>query len=406
MMMCTDVNNDGKVDYMEFTERFHNPARDIGFNLAVLLINLKEHITNDPRLEKIIEKASTLLDYFDPYLGRIEIMGSINVLNFEIIPSEQFRDSKNSFLFNVLQDDGGDQGKLEAFINFCEDTIFEMQHAAEISSGDAADSKVERAMKQRDYFLQQTSPSEQLSRTIKTGYNYGVSAASALKPSNVSKSLQSAAAKIRAMTWAQLMFEAAKLIIRGGHKLGIALYLIACTIYSFGYFLMISGRDEEESEQAALPMPESATSRFQAQHSTEIPSYRNRSREYDIFGVHVHHDVDQQPPSPMSQTHTSENELAPPSPTPPPEGGLQTATPVPQQQASDIQSVGSAAFANVAMSQAGSDFDSSADFYEPKIAEQEHVSTQFQNHRKANTLSGILHQRYSALPSSRHLSAN
>lgn len=28
--MCTDVNNDGKVDYMEFTERFHNPARDIG----------------------------------------------------------------------------------------------------------------------------------------------------------------------------------------------------------------------------------------------------------------------------------------------------------------------------------------------------------------------------------------
>ncbi|KHN71435.1 Ryanodine receptor 44F [Toxocara canis] len=169
-MMCTDVNNDGKVDYMEFTERFHNPARDIGFNLAVLLTNLKEHITNDPRLEKIIEKASTLLEYFDPYLGRIEIMGSskrVEKIYFEIQESwleqwgkQQIRDSKNSFLFNVLQDDGGDQGKLEAFINFCEDTIFEMQHAAEISSGDAADSKVERAMKQRDYFLQQTSPSE------------------------------------------------------------------------------------------------------------------------------------------------------------------------------------------------------------------------------------------------------
>jgi len=61
---------------MEFTERFHNPARDIGFNLAVLLTNLKEHITNDPRLEKIVEKASSLLEYFDPFLGRIEIMGS------------------------------------------------------------------------------------------------------------------------------------------------------------------------------------------------------------------------------------------------------------------------------------------------------------------------------------------
>ena len=59
----------------------------------------------------------------------------------------------------MLQDDGGDQGKLEAFINFCEDTIFEMQHAAEISSGDG-DSKMERAMKQRDYFLQQTTAGE------------------------------------------------------------------------------------------------------------------------------------------------------------------------------------------------------------------------------------------------------
>lgn len=65
-MMCTDVNNDGKVDYMEFTERFHNPARDIGFNLAVLLTNLKEHITNDPRLEKIIEKVKKL-GYNDCY---------------------------------------------------------------------------------------------------------------------------------------------------------------------------------------------------------------------------------------------------------------------------------------------------------------------------------------------------
>lgn len=55
--------------------------------MAVLLINLKEHITNDPRLEKIIEKASTLLEYFDPFLGRIEIMGSskrVEKIYFEI----------------------------------------------------------------------------------------------------------------------------------------------------------------------------------------------------------------------------------------------------------------------------------------------------------------------------------
>ena len=52
-----------------------------------MLINLKEHITNDPRLEKIIEKANALLEYFDPFLGRIEIMGSskrVEKIYFEI----------------------------------------------------------------------------------------------------------------------------------------------------------------------------------------------------------------------------------------------------------------------------------------------------------------------------------
>lgn len=36
LMMCTDVNNDGKVDYMEFTERFHNPAKDIGMKAVIV----------------------------------------------------------------------------------------------------------------------------------------------------------------------------------------------------------------------------------------------------------------------------------------------------------------------------------------------------------------------------------
>uniref|UniRef100_A0A0N5AR96 Ryanodine receptor n=1 Tax=Syphacia muris TaxID=451379 RepID=A0A0N5AR96_9BILA len=274
LMMCTDVNNDGKVDYMEFTERFHNPARDIGFNLAVLLINLKEHITNDPRLEKIIEKANALLEYFDPFLGRIEIMGSskrVEKIYFEIQESwleqwgkQQIRDSKNSFLFNVLQDDGGDQGKLEAFINFCEDTIFEMQHAAEISAGDSTDSKLERAMKQRDYFLQQTTAGE----TFKTGFNYGVSAANALKPSNLNKSFK-------------VILACAGII-----KVGLVVYIVGYTTVRFGYYLMTTGKEEEEEEeQAALPMLE--TSSVRHSHATispvevqseEVPEVRSESR--------------------------------------------------------------------------------------------------------------------------------
>jgi len=49
VMMCVDANQDGKVDFNEFTDRFHSPAKDIGFNVAVLLTNLSEHIPNDSR---------------------------------------------------------------------------------------------------------------------------------------------------------------------------------------------------------------------------------------------------------------------------------------------------------------------------------------------------------------------
>ena len=49
MLACCDTNHDGKIDYIEFTERFHNPAKEIGFNLAVLLTNLSEHMPSDPR---------------------------------------------------------------------------------------------------------------------------------------------------------------------------------------------------------------------------------------------------------------------------------------------------------------------------------------------------------------------
>uniref|UniRef100_A0A1I8I891 EF-hand domain-containing protein n=1 Tax=Macrostomum lignano TaxID=282301 RepID=A0A1I8I891_9PLAT len=142
IMNCVDANQDGKVDFNEFTERFHNPAKEIGFNLALLLVNLHEHIPNDPRLERLVGKAQCMLDYFEPYLGRIEILGSsgrIERVYFEVTQSNidqweapQIKESKRSFLYSVINE-GGDKEKLESFINFCEDTIFEMQHAQRVS---------------------------------------------------------------------------------------------------------------------------------------------------------------------------------------------------------------------------------------------------------------------------------
>lgn len=142
LMSCCEPNHDGLIDYREFTERFHNPAKEIGFNLAVLLTNLSEHMPNDPRLQRFLETASSVLNYFEPFLGRIEIMGSANRIErvyFEIKEETiaqwekpQIRESKKAFFYSIVTE-GGDKEKLEAFVNFCEDAIFEMQHASSIS---------------------------------------------------------------------------------------------------------------------------------------------------------------------------------------------------------------------------------------------------------------------------------
>uniref|UniRef100_T1E1N4 Putative ryanodine receptor n=1 Tax=Cupiennius salei TaxID=6928 RepID=T1E1N4_CUPSA len=145
LMGCCEPNHDGLIDYREFTERFHNPAKDIGFNLAVLLTNLSEHMPNDPRLSRFLETASSVLNYFEPFLGRIEILGGANRIErvyFEIKESTidqwekpQIKESKRAFFYSIVTE-GGDKGKLEAFVNFCEDAIFEMQHASSISMED------------------------------------------------------------------------------------------------------------------------------------------------------------------------------------------------------------------------------------------------------------------------------
>jgi ryanodine receptor 2 len=110
--------------------------------MAVLLTNLSEHMSHDARLDRLMKKASSFLTYFEPYLGRIEITGSsgkIERVYFEIKESNieqwnkpQIKESKRQFLYDIVNE-GDDKEKLEHFVNFCEDTIFEMQHAASMS---------------------------------------------------------------------------------------------------------------------------------------------------------------------------------------------------------------------------------------------------------------------------------
>ncbi|XP_054256673.1 ryanodine receptor 3 [Indicator indicator] len=148
LLSCAEADENDMFNYVDFVERFHEPAKDIGFNVAVLLTNLSEHMPNDSRLQSLLEPAESVLNYFEPYLGRIEIMGGakkIERVYFEISESSrmqwekpQVKESKRQFIFDVVNE-GGEQEKMELFVNFCEDTIFEMQLASQISETDPAE---------------------------------------------------------------------------------------------------------------------------------------------------------------------------------------------------------------------------------------------------------------------------
>ncbi|XP_069500422.1 ryanodine receptor 1 isoform X4 [Ambystoma mexicanum] len=142
LLSCSEADENEMINYEEFANRFQEPAKDIGFNIAVLLTNLSEHVPHDNRLKNFLELADSIISYFKPYLGRIEIMGAskrIERIYFEISETNkaqwempQVKESKRQFIFDVINE-GAESEKMEFFVNFCEDTIFEMQIAAQIS---------------------------------------------------------------------------------------------------------------------------------------------------------------------------------------------------------------------------------------------------------------------------------
>ncbi|XP_073337843.1 ryanodine receptor 2 [Pagrus major] len=158
LLSCAETDDSEIVDYEAFVDRFHEPAKEIGFSIAVLLTNLSEHMPNDSRLKTFLELAQCVLTYFQPHLGRIEILGSgkrIERVYFEISESSrtqwekpQVKESKRQFVFDVVNE-GGEKEKMEMFVNFCEDTIFEMQLAAQISGSDTGERHAEKGEEEK-----------------------------------------------------------------------------------------------------------------------------------------------------------------------------------------------------------------------------------------------------------------
>lgn len=158
LISCMGPDNSETVDYEAFVDRFHEPAQDIGFSIAVLLTNLSEHMPNDSRLRTFLEAAESVLTYFQPFLGRIEILGSgkrIERVYFGISASSraqwekpQVKESKRQFVFDVVNE-SGDKEKMEIFVNFCEDTIFEMQLAAQLSGHGVEERHAEASLEEK-----------------------------------------------------------------------------------------------------------------------------------------------------------------------------------------------------------------------------------------------------------------
>lgn len=197
LLACCERNHEGKIDYAAFVDRFHEPSTEIGFNLAVLLTNLSEHMPNEPRLARFLETAGSVLNYFEPFLGRIEILGSskrIERVYFEIKDSNieqwekpQIKESKHAFFYSIVTE-GGDKEKLEAFINFCEDAIFEMTHASGLMATDDGGGNVKRDPSYSSYMSEEEEeraardPIRRTINAVKDGLKFGLYM---LSPANI-----------------------------------------------------------------------------------------------------------------------------------------------------------------------------------------------------------------------------
>ncbi|KAG1681767.1 Ryanodine receptor [Nymphon striatum] len=267
LMVCAESNHDEKIDYIEFTERFHNNAKEIGFALAVLLTNLSEHITNDPRLSIFLETAGELLTYFEPYLGRIEIMGGgkriervyfeIKDTNLEQWGKPQIKESKRAFFYGIVTE-GGDKEKLEAFVNFCEDAIFEMQHASNLTMEE--EKEVERHVATSAYPGSEEEPPPSAFEPLKQGFSAVKKGIlmffSFLAPSNLKNQYH----KLSEMTYLELLIAFCRLCFYSVMLFGWSTYFLIKTLIHFLMLLMVgqhgekSTRVKDTNKMALVPL--------------------------------------------------------------------------------------------------------------------------------------------------------
>ncbi|KAH8032016.1 hypothetical protein HPB51_022636 [Rhipicephalus microplus] len=204
LMSCCEPNMDDLIDYREFTERFHNPAKDIGYNVSSKLLAVCSTTLNS---SSVALKSWVAARELRGYISKSRSQQLISGRNLKLR-----QESKRAFFYSIVTE-GGDKEKLEAFVNFCEDAIFEMQHASSISNEDTE----EPPAKAEPYtFLgaEEERPPGPL-EPLKQGLGLlrdGIGALlSVLRPSNLRRQYQ----KLRSMTIGELLLGSFKMSFFG-----------------------------------------------------------------------------------------------------------------------------------------------------------------------------------------------
>lgn len=222
--------------------------------MAVLLTNLSEHMTNDPRLAKFLETAASVLEFFEPFLGRIEIKTEdkvervyfeIDEANIEEWEKPQIRESKNAFFHTCISEGEGE--RMEQFVDFCEDAIFEMQISRALSGGDEEVAKVKEAP---------TIPGEDEPRGIiaplKENIALGVENAKVvLNPANISAGI----AKVKTMTPLEMVLGFFTLLFYIVYGIGLATLWVNTTVGGTVLNLMRGSAKEEPKKTDEEPAP-------------------------------------------------------------------------------------------------------------------------------------------------------
>merc|ERR1712025_783224 len=215
LISCTEEDHEGKIDYASFKETYYEPSKAIGFNMAVLLTNLSEHMTSDPRLAKFLERVEIKT------ADKVErVYFEIDEANIEEWEKPQIRESKNAFFHTCISEGEGE--RMEQFVDFCEDAIFEMQISRALSGGDEEVAKVKEAP---------TIPGEDEPRGIiaplKENIALGVENAKVvLNPGNISAGI----AKVKTMTPLEMVLGFFTLLFYIVYGIGLATLWVNTTV--------------------------------------------------------------------------------------------------------------------------------------------------------------------------------